>query len=119
MQIISKIRTQTGDRCIRDRIDEAFRLIGGYDLPDSAQKVFGRIRGNDFTLEDAWEAVAIVERKADENLSLDAEQRLFADDDHQEAWSNGQRSIAALARRKASEFIDGLLVDLDEHGKAA
>lgn len=88
-------------------IEQAFNLIGGHELPDVEQVLLGRIRANDFTMEDAVKAVAIVQRRHDE-LMASSNDDVFRDAKLQALWADGVRSAAQLAARLAGKFLNVL-----------
>ncbi|TPI18878.1 hypothetical protein [Mesorhizobium sp. B4-1-1] len=114
MRVETKLRIERGDLCVADRLDEAFNLVTGHELPEADQKPFGRIRGNDFGMMDAERAVAIVHSRSAQLLKQAETADVFKDTALQAVWADGQRMAARLAVRKADEFMSALRDDLRE-----
>ncbi|TPI57445.1 hypothetical protein FJ417_21985 [Mesorhizobium sp. B3-1-7] len=114
MKVETKLRIERGDVCVADKLDEAFNLVTGHELPEADQKPFGRIRGNDFGMEDAERAVAIVHSRSAQMLKQADTADVFKDPALQAIWAEGQRMAARLAVRKADEFMSALRDDVRE-----
>ncbi|MER8809272.1 hypothetical protein [Mesorhizobium australicum] len=113
MKIETKLRIERGDLCVVGRLDEAFNLAG-HELPDADQKPFGRIRGNDFGMEDAERTVARIHSRSAQMLKQAETVDVFKDPTIQAIWADGQRMAARLAVRKADEFMSALSEDVRE-----
>lgn len=109
---MTKIAVESHDMTLLSKMDQAYAMVGGYDLPLEDQKPFGRIRGNDFSLADAERAVAIIVRRAAEMRTKAANTQVFLDPNLQKTWAEGVLASASLGERLAAEFIDSLHEDL-------
>lgn len=68
MKVQTKLYAQSHDRCRPEMLEDACSLIGKAELSEEDRKPFGRVCGNDFTIEDVEQAVAVVHRRSGEML---------------------------------------------------
>jgi hypothetical protein len=107
MRIRQAITLDFNDLARIERVEEAWLMIGGRDLPDEQQRPFRRIRGNDFTLEEALTAQAIIEVEAAKPIPI-----IFEDASLQATWATGQQQSKTLAVEQMRRFLDYLRDDL-------
>lgn len=123
------IQVESHDMTRLDQIEQALSLVGGSGLraPDPRSlhpeplisgftiedaKVFGRIRGNSFSEDDASHALECIKRRAAE-LKASLNEPVFSDKKIQAGWANGINSTTDLAVRLATDFFTNLITDLD------
>lgn len=114
------ITLEAADAANPQRLFDAFNLVSGMShlastatrLSEEVQRAIRRIRGNQFTFEDAELAVGWLKfRSRDVDRTCDTE-TLFGDPKQQELFVQGVRSNAAHAARLADEFLADLLADI-------
>jgi len=106
------ISLQSEDRARISQIEDAIGLVDGRAVEDPDwHKPFGRLRGNDFTLEDAEAGVANILALADLRLKSEAP---FDDPSLAATWAEGRDQAARRASELAQSFLDALREDLVE-----
>lgn len=142
METRLEIRLDSRDAANPKRLREAYNLVGGPSPSERTRanenrrnhqehdyehftfeevKLFSRIEGNVFTLDEAKRAVAVIKRRRDE-LHRDADTlEVFIDPKMQKTWGDGLKANADLAVRLAEDFLADLHDDLREmhEGKMA
>jgi hypothetical protein len=126
MQRKIMLRVESHDMARLDQIQQACNLVGADHPPTDAVasrrgedpqeweriiKVFGRLRGNDFTLEDAIEAVAIIRRRRDELVNQ--AEPVFDNPMQDKVWKDGIRANSNQAVRMAEQFLADLNEDIN------
>jgi hypothetical protein len=123
MQKRSALKLDRSDLANIDNLMSAFNLVGadhGEKPWERDRKVsnpfvsFGRIKGNDFTWDDAVDAVAIIRRRRDE-IHARANDPVFLEPKLQEVFSTGVKSNADHAVRMAEGFLSDLRDDITDH----
>jgi len=123
------IRLDIGDMADPRRLADAYNLVGGateqekaesrkrrdrsYPHEEHEHKPFGRIAGNDFTMEDVRQAVETIKRRRD-NLIENLDDPVFLSPNLQQTWADGVRANAEHAVRLAEEFMENLKEDLND-----
>lgn len=107
MQTRVAIRLESHDCADPRRLDEARNLVSAED-----DKVFARIRGNDFTFEDALAAVEIIRRTRKEIYARIDSEMVFADPAQQAVFANGVKANADQAVILAEQFLTDLRTDI-------
>lgn len=111
------IAIQPGDRARPNQLEDALGLVDGRALDDPDwHRPFGRIRGNDFTLEDAELAIANIRALAEVRMKAPAP---FDDPETAKTWVTGRDQAARQAIELAEGFLEDLREDLVETMKAA
>ncbi|MGD9670235.1 MAG: hypothetical protein AB7U75_14555 [Hyphomicrobiaceae bacterium] len=114
MRIVEKVQLSSEDNAQVATLMKAYNLTGCHELPEDLQKPFGRIRGNDFSLEDARTAVHIVNMKAARLISEHADNPTLLPDPRTNAqFHQTVISSAEAAKRYAKQFLDALMEDYD------
>lgn len=120
MKEVTKIVFEREDNIIQ-KIEEAFRLIGGqaWDEKDPRHKPFRRIRGNDATRGDCREAVQIVRDEA-ERQAAEAKNAPCPFPEQEEGstrvadgWRAGHLRTLDRALQRAESFIEAVDDALD------
>lgn len=112
MRIETRIRIERHDLASAAKLDQAYNMVGGHDFPEEVQKVFGRIRGNDFALADVRAAAAAIRARAVEMRARAESAEVFLDPKLQATWAEGVRASAALGERLLDEFVSDLDQDI-------
>ena len=108
MKIRTAIQLENFDLADANHLRYAFNLVG-IEYSDIDDKSFRRIFGNDFTVENAREAVEIV---AERRKHLYEAEPIFCNERLQARWEAGIRANADRALRYAEEFLENLMEDL-------
>lgn len=126
MKVLEIIRLEAEDGASVQDLLDAKNMLGGHVgvWTDAELKPFGRIRANDFTMNDALDAFAVITQHAQKLRALKAEDCPFPDIPGRTAasvsedWVRGAHVTADIALQKASNFLIDLQRDYQTHMEA-